>query len=355
MKELDLVEYAKNNIYSIFTPVSFVQITSIQSESQNLDIGIGLTAEAVINKKKKIQILFVVKSEGQPRFVHLAAMQLKNLISKEKDSYGVFVAPFISDESKQICRDNNIGFLDLAGNYLFSFDSIYLNREGQINPNPKNRPLKSVFSTKSTRILRVLLCNPKKEWYVQELAKEAAISIGQASNIKQHLLNLEWVEEKEIGSKTKLVLSKPELLLQKWSENYSYTRNRSRNFYALGDTSVLENNVVSYFQGDCIKYAFTLTSGASRIAPNLRYNRIYFYMQSDIDRLVNDLGWKEVDTGPNITILDPFDEGIFYKTQEINKAKVVSNIQLYLDLQSLEARGKEAAQYLLEQKLKKEW
>ena len=78
-------------------------------------------------------------------------------------------------------------------------------------------------------------------------------------------------------------------------------------------------------------------------------------MQGDIDRMIQGLGWKEVDTGPNITILEPYDSGVFYQSQVINQAKIVSNIQLYLDLQTLEARGKEAAQYLLEQKLRNEW
>lgn len=71
--------------------------------------------------------------------------------------------------------------------------------------------------------------------------------------------------------------------------------------------------------------------------------------------MVKELGWKEVDTGPNITIMDPYDSGIFYQLQDINHAKIVSNVQLYLDLLKLESRGKEAAQYLLDQKLRKEW
>jgi hypothetical protein len=350
-----MVDYIKKNIYSIFAPVSFVQLTSIQSERNEQGFGVDLTAEVVINKKKIIRLLFEVKSLGQPRVARLAVLQLKNQIYQNKERYGVFVAPFISDESKQICKDNSIGFMDLAGNYLFSFDSIYLSREGQGNNHPSNRPLKSVFSIKSTRILRVLLCNPKKEWYVRDLAEEAEISIGQTSNIKQQLLDFEWLEEMLVGRKVKLILIKPEMLLQKWSENYRYTQNKSRNFYAIDDMTTIENNVVEYYQRNQGNYAFTLTSGASRVAPNLRYNRVYFYMQGDIDRMVRELEWKEVDTGPNITILEPYDEGVFYQTQEINQAKIVSNVQLYLDLQSLESRGREAAQYLLEQKLRKEW
>jgi hypothetical protein len=355
VKEIDLIEYIKNNLSSIFAPVSFVQLTSIQSERNEQGFEVDLITEVLINKKKRTRLMFEIKSAGQPRFARLAAMQLKNYINQNKNCYGIFAAPFISDESKQICRDNNIGFMDLAGNYLFSFDNIYLNREGQGNPYPSNRPIKSIFSTKSTRILRVLLCNPKKEWYLQDLAKEAEISIGQASNIKQQLLDFEWLTEKLVGRKFKLVMTKPDMLLQKWSENYSFTRNKSRNFYALDDITTLENKVMEYFQKNQSSYAFTLTSGASRVAPFLRYSRIYFYMQGDIESMIQDLRWKEVDTGPNITILKPYDEGIFYQTQEINHAKIVSNIQLYLDLQTLEARGKEAAQYLLEQKLRKEW
>lgn len=87
----------------------------------------------MIHKKKKVRLLFEVKSEGQPRFARMAAMELKRIINQNKDSYGVLVAPFISDESKQICKENNIGFMDLAGNYLFSFDSAFLSKEGQGN------------------------------------------------------------------------------------------------------------------------------------------------------------------------------------------------------------------------------
>lgn len=355
MKEIELIEYVKSNLRCIFAPVSFVQLISIQTERTEHGFTVDLIAELLINKKKKVRLLFEVKSEGQPRFARLAAMELKSIINQNKDTYGVLVAPFISDESKQICKENNIGFMDLAGNYLFSFDSVYLSKEGQGNPHINNRPVKSIFSTKATRVLRVLLCNPKTEWYVQDLAKEAEISIGHASNIKEQLLDFEWLEEKHVGKKIKYVLNKPGVLLQKWSENYSYTRNKLRNFYALEDLATSENNVIEYFQKNKGNYAFSLTSGASRVAPFLRYNRIYFYLEGDIERMIQELGWKEVDTGPNITILEPYDEGIFYQTQEINRAKIVSNVQLYLDLQTLESRGKEAAQYLLDQKLSKKW
>jgi hypothetical protein len=264
VNKIALIEYVKSNIKSIFAPVGFVQIAFIQNERSEQDIEVDLIVEAMINNKKKMRLLFDAKSEGQPRYARLAAVQLKNQINQNKDWYGIFVAPYMSDESKQICKDNNIGFIDLAGNYLFSFDKIYLSREGQPNPSPNNRPIKTIFSTKSTRILRVLLCNPKKEWYVKDLALEADVSIGQTSNVKQKLLDFEYIEEKLVGRKLKLVLIKPELLLQKWSEHYSFTRNQSRNFYTLDDIETSETNVIKYFQrtrnGKCINIHKNKTS-----------------------------------------------------------------------------------------------
>jgi hypothetical protein len=355
VNKIALIECVKSNITSMFSSVSFVQVSFIQNEKNEPYSGLDLLAEAIIDKNKKIRLLFAIKPEGQPRYARMAAIELKTQINQNKDSYGIFVAPYISNESKIICRDNNIGFMDLAGNYLFSFKNVYLNREGQINPSPNNRPVKSIFTPKSSRILRVLLCNPKNEWYVQDLAKEAKVSIGQTSNIKKQLLDMEYLEEKLVGKKIKLVLKKPELLLQEWSENYKYSQNKSRNYYTLHDLAKSENDIIEYFTKNKDNYAFTLTSGASRITPHLRYKRIYFYYQGDIDQMVKELGWKEVDTGPNITIMDPYDSGIFYQLQDINHAKIVSNVQLYLDLLKLESRGKEAAQYLLDQKLRKEW
>jgi len=259
------------------------------------------------------------------------------------------------EESKQICSGNGIGFIDLAGNCLFKFENVYISIEGHPNPYPNTRPLKSIFSTKSTRALRVFLCNPKKGWFVKDIAKEAIISLGQAFNVKQRLLEFEFIEETGSGKNLKIRLKKAEQLLKEWSNNYSYQKNKIRNFYSMDDVEVLEKKLIDYFRENQISYAFTLTSGASRMAPFLRYNRIFTYVSNDIDRIAKDLNFKEVSTGPNISFLEPYDEGVFYYLQEVNGVKVVSDIQLYLDLQSYMKRGEEAAEFLLERRLRKQW
>ena len=96
-------------------------------------------------------------------------------------------------------------------------------------------------------------------------------------------------------------------------------------------------------------------SGAYLVAPFLRYKRAFVYLSHSIEKVALALGWKEVSSGPNVTILEPYDEGIFYGLQEINGMKVVSDTQLYLDLKGYKERGEEAAQFLLENRLRKQW
>jgi hypothetical protein len=300
-------------------------------------------------------LVFEVKSAGQPRYTRMAASQLKNIIADKKNCYGVFAATFISEESKQICRENDIGFIDLAGNCFFKFDNVYLSVEGRPNPYPNTRPLKVIFSDKSSRALRVLLCNPEKEWFVKDLANEAKLSLGQTSNIKKRLLEFEYIEEIGSGKNLKFKVRDPESLLMKWADNYSYQKNRIRNFYSFDNVDVIENNLVKYFTENETPYAFTLTSGSSKVAPFLRYTRVFTYIMGNIDRYAEELHLKEVTSGPNVSFLEPYDEGVFYDSHMMRGVKVVSDIQLYLDLQSYKGRGEEAAKFLLEQRLKKQW
>jgi hypothetical protein len=343
----------------LFESTNFIKVKEIKSEVKGLfpelQVKPDLIAEVQTRDKRKYLLVFEVKSAGQPRYTRMAASLLKNMIGNRRNWYGVFAATFISEESKQICRENGIGFIDLAGNCLFTFDNVYLSIEGRPNPYPSTRPLKSVFSTKSTRALRILLCNPRKEWFVKDLANEANISLGQASNIKQRLLEFEFIEETGSGKDLKFKLKNPESLLRKWSDNYSYRKNKIRNFYSLDDVRALENKMIDYFKENRVSYGFTLTSGASRVAPFLRYNTIFSYVKDDIDRLTKDLNLKEVTSGPNVSILEPYDEGVLYGLQEFDGTNVVSDIQLYLDLKSYKGRGEEAAEFLYEQRLRKLW
>ncbi len=64
---------------------------------------------------------------------------------------------------------------------------------------------------------------------------------------------------------------------------------------------------------------------------------------------------KQVRSGANVTILNPYDEGVLYGTRDIEGAPIVSPIQLYLDLSQMKGRGEEAASAILEGVIKPQW
>lgn len=360
IKEPEIIYRLQGIVKELLESTGFVKVTDLKSEAQSTQLfgqrfEPDLIFEVQVRGKNKYLLVFEIKSMGQPRYVRSAANQLLSIVGTRREFYGVFGASFISEESRQICREQGIGFADLAGNCLFKFDNVYISIEGRPNPYPATRPLKSIFAPKSTRALRVLLCDPKKEWFVKDLARDANISLGQASNLKKRLLEYEFIEAMGDKKGMKFRLSDPKTLLSKWASNYTYRSNRITNLYCLDDVKTIENKLVDYCEAKQIPYAFTLTSGASRVAPFLRYRRVFAYVMDSSEKIAQELGWKEVPSGPNISLLEPYDEGVFYGLQNINGAKVVCDIQLYLDLQGYRERGEEAARFLFESRLTTRW
>ena len=355
--EKDLIGQIKNAVLAVLNNTGSINIIKIK---ENTSSGImqqvpDLSIDVKAGSGSIFTLVFEVKSIGQPKYARIAVSQLKELVTKNTNNYGVFASSFISEESRKICQENNIGYIDIAGNCFFKFNNIYLSIEGKPNPFPGNRPLKTLFYSKSSRAIRVLLCNPEKTWFVKDLTKEANISLGQAFLVKKKLLEEEFIEELKINDQKKFKLLKPEKLLEEWGKNYNYKNNSIRNYYSLDDVKTIESNIANYCNEKKIKYAFTLTSGASLVAPFLRYNKVFIYFSENIETIVKDLNFKEVSSGANVSILKPYDEGVFYRFQLINDFKVVSDIQLYLDLINYKERGEEAAIFLYEQRISKSW
>ena len=296
-------------------------------------------------------VLVEVKSSGQPRVVREAVNQLLQYQSKASQAYGVLVAPYISPQSAQICTENGVGYVDLAGNCRLSFRQVYVEREGRPNPTPQRRDLRSLYSPRTTRVLRVLLLDPKKTWKLQPLAQEAGVSLGQVYNVKKLLADREWIRTDEGG----LRLVEPGPLLREWSQNYTYRRNAARDFYSLDAPPEIESKLAAACRDRSLQYALTGFSAAARLAPMVRYQRVTAYASGDLDDLIKNLGLKEVPSGANVTLLSPYDDGVFYGATDVNGIQIVSPVQAYLDLIGFRGRGEEAATFLLEQVIQRQW
>lgn len=345
MREKEITKIFLRDFQSLYPMLSLRKADAGSPKKQTIDLVLQVE---IPNEKKTKWIIGEVKAEGFPKYLRLAARELKTALENEKSMYPVVVAPYVSEEGRKICEEEGIGFFDLSGNCFLAFNGTYIEVKGNPNRYTSDRKLKTIFKGKSSRVARVLLLNPDRRWTLRELANEASLSVGQVFKVVNRLEELDVIVKQE---GTGIQLTKPGGLLDAWRKEYSYKLNQVSNFYSLSDVSKTENSIAEECQRRNIRYALTLFSGASRIAPFARYTQVFAYMD-DLGSVAEKLSLKKVDSGSNVILLKPFDDGVYYGSQTKDRLVIVSNIQLYLDLYNYKGRGEEQAEFLRSQVIK---
>jgi hypothetical protein len=315
---------------------------------QSVDVKVGgQTADMLVKFRmgdRPHTLVLGVTSLGQPRHIREAVTRLSEIRRALPDAYPVAVSPYISPQSAALLKRSGLGYLDLSGNCHLSFENILIEKEGKPNLRPANRPLKSLFAPRATRVVRVVLVDPQHAWRLEELAKAAEVSLGHAHNVVKRLEGLSWVER---NSQQRIQLTRPAELLEAWVEAYSYR----------------QNDVQAYFSGERIarslvvelgraahearrRYAFTLHSGAALVAPNVRFPAIHCYLEGDPEPVARALGLRPGEGEGNVYFLTPYDHGVFYAPLAKGGLPVVCLPQLYADLYHYERRGREQAAHL---------
>jgi hypothetical protein len=190
---------------------------------------------------------------------------------------------------------------------------------------------------------------------MQELANEADVSLGQVANVKKLLSDREWIESKAEGLRLRSLDIAVLPMLAEWAENYRIERSTLREYYSLKPVPQMEAELAEASPRLKLQLAFGGLSGAVRYAPTVRYQRITAYCLGNVPELADRTGLKQVSSGANVAILEPYDAGVLYGVKEVEGAPVVSPVQLYLDLSQTKGRGEEAAEAILEQVIKPLW
>lgn len=348
MKEQEAAQEAGRRLAEVLCGVPFlseIRIESLGGPHDEIDLAISARS-----KGGKQRLLCEVKLNGQPRIVRDACRRLRDFIASGKKGYPVLIAPYLSPEATSICVESGVGYLDFAGNCRLVFDQVFILREGYPNPSVQKRELRSLYSPKAERVLRVLLNAGPRAWKMQDLATEARVSLGQVANVKKLLLDREWAVPDSAGFRLRSLEDGVLPLLREWAANYRAGRSRYHGFYSMRLLPEVEAAI-----GADSRAALTELSGAARLAPAVRYQRVTAYVQGDVMRVAGTAGFKSVATGGNIALMEPYDDGVFFGSQVIDGVRVVSTVQVYLDLANVKARGEEAAAAILEGVIKPLW
>ncbi|MFH1904605.1 MAG: type IV toxin-antitoxin system AbiEi family antitoxin [bacterium] len=299
---------------------------------------------------KKRKLIIEVKSRGFPSQILQSIPILLKAASVIKNSYPIFVSDFISKNGASICKENNIGYLDLAGNCYVGLKEVYIEKVGEEQIKRTHSILKKLFSPKATRIIRALLEDPERLWGISELSQTLEVALGYTHEVIAKLLKQGYVIRDQ---KKQIHLSRPAELLNDWARQYRISPESIHSYYSsIKNPQELMKKIANTLKRNRTTYCFTLHAGASLVAPFMRFNDVHFYYLEDIKRIVQQLELEEIEFGGTVHLIEPYEQGIFYQKQTIEGKDVVCNTQLYLDLNQYPTRGKEQAEFLREKRIK---
>ncbi len=168
-KEIELE--LKDKLKVILSEIAVIKFRECvkKMESSEIDLEYDVKINGAMTK-----FVVEIKTTGEPRYIRMAIQQLKEYMIKNKikNVYGIVGVPYLSNESIQICKQNNVGCFDSSGNCLINYQNVYIEKKDYPNKKVKERQIRSIFKAKATRILRVMLSNIKKNGNCRNLTRK---------------------------------------------------------------------------------------------------------------------------------------------------------------------------------------
>jgi len=205
--------------------------------------------------------------------------------------------------------------------------------------------VRNIFSPVASRVVRVFLIDPKRDWSILNLSKEAKTGYGHTYRVVETLLKMGLCRKTE---SEKVVVANAGELLSRWASYYDFTTlNKVNSYFSQNEDLDRLIRRLSVATSRDLTYALTLQAGAALVSPYVRPASLHLYVKSErMEEWHELLNLQLAELGGNVFLVNPYDEGVFYKAQQHKRVWVVSNIQLYVDLYNYPARGREAAEYL---------
>jgi Transcriptional regulator, AbiEi antitoxin, Type IV TA system len=349
-----LEKAATEKLRELLGSVSWLKGWVIEQPRSLQDGGFDLRVKLPGAGRKPAELWVECKTDPRPsRFPYVVADRVK-----APPPVLVFAAPYISPNMARTCEENGWSWFDLAGNCRLDVPGVLLlERKGNEPIHEPPRPTANLSTPESARVIRALLVpdNVGKRWTQREMQDHCQpnVSLGLVNKVVQHLRDEAFIETKEEGFR----LRDPVKLLLAWRDAYRFDRHQQRRYFTLKKGPELKQALTSLESITGGHAAYCVFSAAEFQAPHVRQSRTWLFIGAEWEEAcAAALGAKLVDTGENLLVLIPSDLGVFYAQEsEGNHLACTNPVQTYVDLWYCGGRGQEAAEALLDQKLKPEW
>lgn len=265
----------------------------------------------------------------------------------------LLVVPNLTPALLSACREARLSAADLNGRLYLRGRGLLVElpalpaRRYRFELEPRN-----VFVGKSVRIVRALLTDPLRSWKQAELITRTGATSGLVSRIVTHLERQGMLERSGSSKRFQTYrLVSPDALLDAWVEADDFSRRvATQRFHCLEQDPVrLAHRLRDVLAPNGPDFAFTQWIAAWLRHPYTEPPLISLYVSRVPEpELLDSLGLRPVSEGGRVWFHLPLDEGVFRETRVVDNLPLVSDAQIYLDLQDTGLRGPEQARALRE-------
>lgn len=276
------------------------------------------------------------------------------------DALFVLALPWVSERLADLCAQRGWGWYDLAGNCRIDVPGLlHLSHTGNPPVHERLRVKANLRTAEAARVVRALL-HPDHlpmRWTQREMQKhcQPGVSLGLVNKVVRHLVDEAYLVELEGGG---FRVADPVKLLFAWRDAYRFDRHQRLGFFTLLQAKKLQEALASLDVHAGGRAAYASFSAAEFQAPHVRQPKTWLYVaHEELAHLQSLVEAKAVDSGENLVVLVPEDDGVFYLGESVGQGRMRATcaVQTYVDLWHSGGRGQEAAEALLNQRLIPAW
>ncbi len=338
-----------------------IRVRSRRKQPSPADSGVDAELEVRLPSGDRRHLLVEFKANPRKAPLEGAIAQLRNSIahSAHSDAIPLLFSSHLGKPVRNWLRSQRMWFADLSGNRFFQAPALLVDREVSEKPEAAREPAPSVFADRSSLIVRYLLPRPPVRIGIRQLAREVRLSPASVSKGLHKLREMGYLE----SNPEELRLLDRESLLDEWVSFYRprFRRQVQSRYYVQARSAeviigLLGSEPIAGRE-DC---GLSLHAGASLVAPFVQFREVHMYVPANDDRFLSQLrdvvGAREPAGEANLVLLEPFyRSSVLFGSRILQGVRVVSDLQLYLDLSCFPQRGFEQAQVILERRLRPAW
>lgn len=350
----------------ILGSISWLKGWSVERNLADADRVYDIIATVGLPNGKRVEWWVECKAEPRPsQFPYWTIPHEQGPEGRRTTRVPTLGAPYITPNMARVCQDHHWDWFDLAGNcYLSVPEGIHLERSGNEPVIARPRPSANLGTPEASRVIRALLIpeNAGQRWTQREMEthfggrvpRVPEPSLALVNKVVQHLREEAFIEPMPEGG---FRLKKPVELLEAWRDAYRFNRHQRRSYFTLLQGTRLDQALRKFDAVAGGRGVFASFTAAEHQAPHVRQPKKWFFVAEDLeDEFVRCAEAKRVDSGENLAVLIPDDDGVFYGQESEGQALACTNpVQTYVDLFNSGSRGQEAAEAILEQNLKPAW